>query len=150
MLSEIISLLGGIAITLAGAVAKALLPNLIDSISLRNTNIKKLKGQWQAIWYATENDREEKYIEDRVEIKKIKGYNIIGVGEDVKGSYKLKGKFALAGLITLTYEYDNKSNFLVGVLILRVDAMMNKCEGYWHGYTKENKISGGRVEWLKL
>jgi len=146
----IISLAIGVAGSIIAYLVIIFISNRWQAFILAKTEIGKLKGQWSAEWFIGIGTERKSYIQDRVDIQKVKGSKIIGKGEDIKGTYRLNGNYSLPNIITLTYKYEKSRNFLTGVVILKIDPLGKRCEGIWYGFLKEGIINGGDVIWSQL
>ena len=138
-----------------GVVVAALLTtygkNLRASVSRRKLGFPDIEGVWQAKWYVEKNGEQELYLEDKVYIEKVKGFEVFGKGQDPeKGTYPFRGKISFALVLTLLYEYEDPRSALAGVMVLKVHPQGRKCSGRWYGLTKEEDILGGSVTWERV
>ena len=144
------SIVGAVLGAVLGGIAQEYVRDWISARRIHKTPLPNLKGTWKATWYIEKNGSEEVYVEDQVRIETQRGIRIIGTGDEpTLGSYTLQGNFNSHGVITLTYDFRNRTIGVVGGLVLKVNATVDQCDGRWHGYTREDKLKSGRVEWKR-
>jgi hypothetical protein len=139
--------LGG---SVLGAVAGESVKDLLARRQVGSGNTPDLRGSWDATWYDDSSGSEMEYVRDSVEITRQRGVRIEGRGDvAVLGRYALIGRFNSHGVVTLTYDFREKVNAIVGVLLLQVSPDLRGARGHWRGISRSGSVVGGRVEWIK-
>lgn len=142
-----------VAAPIVAAVAAALITtfgrDLWDVLPRTGARYPELEGRWLATWYIDRKGEEQVYIEDVVEVARQRGRSVRGVGRDsrARGDYVLSGRFNSHGVVNLTYEYPRAG--MAGSLLLEVPPVPRHCHGRWQGYTEEDEVISGRLEWVK-
>jgi hypothetical protein len=139
-----------VAAAFLGALGKELAPDFYSAFKFRGDRLRRIKGDWDVTWYSSDDAKEGEYIKDRITITYARGLRIKGKGRDCKGTYSITGKYNAGRIISFIYEYQGNVNMLAGGGVLELDPLMNECNGYWHGFVKEDKIISGKVKWVHL
>ena len=141
-----------ISVTLGAAIIGALIQafgrDLWDLLPRSGPTFPILRGHWDAVWYVDKGTKESIYIKDTILLSQ-RGRSVTGTGNDSKGrgKYTLRGRFNSHGVVTLAYEYERAA--MAGSMTLSVNPTSRMCSGRWHGYTEEETVVSGRVEWTK-
>jgi hypothetical protein len=144
--SNLLSGLIGALATIIGSLLVIYADRINGKSKRKKMGFPDVTGNWRASWYI--DGQSQVYLQDIVEIKKTKGLDIEGEGINTgKGNYPLHGRFAPNQIMNFTYESSENYVSLSGVVILKLNALGNKCQGRWYGYTKEDKLMGGDVTW---
>lgn len=147
--TNIIAALIGAGATMLAAILTIYGKNIFAAKKGKSLGYPDIIASWKASWYL--DDKEGVYLEDVVQIKKVKGLKIVGEGiNSDKGNYPLNGRFSKNLILNFIYESGSPYISMSGVVILKVDALGTTCKGRWYGYTKEDVITGGDVIWKRL
>jgi len=149
MKPEFVVALIGLAGTLAGALLNAYSLELKALLFGRLNRDKDLVGAWDCTWDA---DTPEKGfpIRDSVNIEKIYGDKVRALGNTPGvGGYRLVGRISQSNLVTFFYEGLADRRPLGGVVILKLNALRNEMQGYWHQCRPDGAIIGGETRWNK-
>lgn len=147
--TNFVSALTGAAATIMAAILTVYGNNIRSLAKRKELGYPNIIGHWRAYWYLDESA--EVYLEDTVVINKIKGIDIYGEGiNPINGNYPIHGKLSKNLILNFIYESGKNYISLSGVIILKIDPLGTECNGRWYGYTKEDKVAGGKVIWKKL
>jgi len=147
--NSLLSAIIGACATMLAAFVTIFGKNIFSFKKIKSLGYPDIIASWKATWYI--DDKDEIYLEDIVEIKKVKGFKIFGEGiNSGKGNYPLYGRFSKNLILNFIYESSSSYVSLSGVVILKIDPLGSTCKGRWYGYTKEDKLTGGDVIWKRL
>jgi hypothetical protein len=146
----VVTALIGVAGIVVGTVLKVVLERWLARGRSKEASLIDIRGQWQGKWYVQENGETTLYNTDTIDIEKQSGFNVFGRGRDEKGTYLLRGEFSSVAVACFSYKYEKGLRALTGVVIMEIDPIEKKAEGWWCGYTKEKKVQGGRAVWEKI
>jgi hypothetical protein len=133
---------------------------------LRGGDAKKLAGRWKVLWYAQDSpEKQSGYLaknpdqepEPEKHYMVIDGSQIHSIADDPTTRvpyYWAFGRASSKDCVTLMYWSDCQSNvrILVGTLFLKIVEEINepiRMEGWWTGYTRDEKVNHGTVVWKK-
>lgn len=113
-----ITTISGVAL---GAAAKEVVKDCFERRRVGRANTPNVCGTWKAEWFDDSGGADKIYTEDTVQIETQRGVRIEGHGnEPTLGRYTLAGQFNSHGVVTLTYDFREKANAIVGVVLLQV------------------------------
>jgi hypothetical protein len=133
--------------TLAGAALTVFSEPLLDVLRLGRMSMVDVSGKWDATWYVEEAGKEKLYASDCIEINNHRGVRFKGKGLDLRSGYIIRGRINSHGIVTFSYDSQERSFALVGGGVLLLNAKATELTGVWHGYVQEGKLVGGRVVW---
>ena len=124
------------------------------SVTIRRTlapqRAPKLAGRWNSAWYLSKGRRETLYGKDPVELVDLPAGRVVGAAHNERvGAYHLEGTVGKSRIVTLTYTHDDPRSALAGGLSMGLDPEGKLMSGYWFGYLRGEKKSGGRVIWRR-
>jgi hypothetical protein len=106
-------------------------------------------GRWKATWQIEGDSKSQ--INDLVKIKKVKGSLIYAQAEnDEYGDYEINGRISGSNLITLNYKGKGQDELLGGVMLLKLNPVMDTMEGKWMEFSEEGIVIGGETKWEKI
>lgn len=131
----------------AGAAAQHFIPRFAQQRSATRAGLDKLVNTtWDAKWYM--HGRDEPYVVDRVRLRELKRGKLRGIGDGPGGEYPVELAAEDHGVLRGTYEASGQSKYdMIGSIVLRRDVGNSRMEGQWCGFSSENTIVAGRVEW---
>jgi hypothetical protein len=133
-----------------GAVASETVKDWLAVRQIGKGAAPNVRGPWKATWYNDGPSSDNPYVEDIVRIETQRGVRIEGYGDVPElGRYTLVGRFNSHGVLTLTYDFREQVNAVVGVVLLRVTPDLKAARGHWHGIARNGDDVGGRVEWSR-
>ena len=137
----------GVAGTIGGAAIPLIGQPLLEVLRLGRVSMVNLTGKWNASWYVDEAGIEKLYAADCIEITSHRGVRFSGRGTDLRSGYVIRGRVNSHGIVTFSYDSQERNYALVGGGVLLPDAMATQLKGRWHGYVREEKLVSGRVVW---
>lgn len=145
----IAALIGPVVTFILGASAQGRFRSRSQSKRIGELKAPYITGKWDSEWYFHDGKEERRYSRELIEITKQQWAFFEGRGKDTTRGYDypLKGQFNSHGIITFSYDFEDQAKAIAGSGVLKLNATNDECSGFWHGYTRENKMIGGRVVW---
>ena len=142
-----------ILLTVAGAVVGVLATVFGDEIKgwLGWTGYanRDLRGQWDCTWLVEWPETEvRQHLIDTVTVVRAGKREVLARGFIQGHLYNLRGSLSQANVLTLTFEVKAKPN-LSGTVIVRLDTLRARFDGYWFQLGPTGSILGGATSWTR-
>lgn len=133
---------------------------------LRGGDAKKLAGRWKVLWYVQDSPgKQSGYLaknpgeepEPEKHYLVIDGSQIHSIADDPTTHvpyYWAFGRASTRDYVNMMYwsDYQGNVRVLVGTVFLKIIEEINepiRMEGWWSGYTRDEKVTHGTVVWKK-